>query len=69
MSTSIQEQDLIQRIKELEQRLADIERQQRTIGGWTITPTTLASGNLEINSTIPRILMKKSGQNKLVIEG
>lgn len=129
MSTSIQEQDLIQKIKELEQRLADIERQQRTIGGWTITPSSiqtgdyntnstrylgdnglsvsntfrvdpsgnmtatsanitgtvtatsgtiggwtisadkLASGNLEIDSDIPRILMKKSGQNKLVIEG
>ena len=69
MSTSIQEQDLVQKIKQLEQRVNDLERQQRTIGGWTITPTTLASGNLEIDSDIPRILMKKSGQNKLVIEG
>ena len=31
MSTSIQEQDLIQTIKQLEQRIADMERQQRTI--------------------------------------
>jgi hypothetical protein len=39
------------------------------IGGWTIDTDKLASGNLEIDSNIPRILMKKSGQNKLVIEG
>jgi len=39
------------------------------IGGWTISTNKLASGNLEIDSNIPRILMKKSGQNKLVIEG
>jgi len=45
MSTSIQEQDLIQKIKELEQRLADIERQQRTIGGWTITPSSIQTGD------------------------
>jgi hypothetical protein len=32
MSTSIQEQDLIQTIKQLEQRISDLERQQRTIG-------------------------------------
>jgi hypothetical protein len=31
MSTSIQEQDLIQTIKELQQRISDLERQQRTI--------------------------------------
>ena len=129
MSTSIQEQDLIQTIKDLQQRVNDLERQQRTIGGWKITPSSiqtgnyntngtrylgddglsvsntfkvdpsgnmtatnanisgtvtstagtiggwtistdkLASGNLEIDSNTPRILMKKSGQNKLVIEG
>lgn len=118
MSTNIQEQDLIQKIKQLEQRINDLERQQRTIGGWTITPSSiqtgayntsgkrylgddglsvsntfkvdpsgnmtatsgaiggwtistnkLASGNLEIDSNTPRILMKKNGQNKLVIEG
>lgn len=39
------------------------------IGGWTISSSKLASGNLEIDSNIPRILMKKNGQNKLVIEG
>ena len=33
MSTSIQEQDLIQTIKQLEQRISDLERQQRTISG------------------------------------
>jgi hypothetical protein len=32
MSTSIQEQDLIQTIKQLEQRISDLERQQRAIG-------------------------------------
>lgn len=39
------------------------------IGGWTISTNKLASGNLEIDSNTPRILMKKNGQNKLVIEG
>lgn len=51
MSTSIQEQDLIQKIKELEQRLADIERQQRTIGGWTITPSSIQTGAYNTNGT------------------
>lgn len=51
MSTSIQEQDLVQKIKELEQRLADIERQQRTIGGWTITPSSIQTGAYNTNST------------------
>jgi hypothetical protein len=37
MSTSIQEQDLIQTIKQLEQRISDLERQQRTIA--TISDT------------------------------
>jgi hypothetical protein len=32
MSTSIQEQDLIQKIKQLEQRISDLERQQRNFG-------------------------------------
>jgi hypothetical protein len=32
MSTSIQEQDLIQEIKDLKQRISDLERQQRQIG-------------------------------------
>jgi len=36
MSTSIQEQDLIQTIKQLEQRISDLERQQRTIATTTI---------------------------------
>jgi hypothetical protein len=31
MSTSIQEQDLIQTIKQLEQRISDLERQQRNL--------------------------------------
>jgi hypothetical protein len=35
MSTSIQEQDLIQTIKHLEQRISDLERQQRTIATTT----------------------------------
>ena len=35
MSTSIQEQDLIQTIKQLEQRISDLERQQRTIATTT----------------------------------
>jgi hypothetical protein len=51
MSTSIQEQDLVQKIKELEQRLADLERQQRTIGGWTITPSSIQTGAYNTNGT------------------
>ena len=51
MSTSIQEQDLVQKIKQLEQRLADIERQQRTIGGWTITPSSIQTGAYNTNGT------------------
>lgn len=40
-----------------------------TIGGWTISENKFSSGNLDIDSNTPRILMKKNGQNKLVIEG
>lgn len=36
MSTSIQEKDFIQTIKELQQRVTDLERQQRTIASGTI---------------------------------
>jgi hypothetical protein len=51
MSTSIQEQDLIQKIKDLQQRVNDLERQQRTIGGWTITPSSIQTGNYNTNGT------------------
>ena len=51
MSTSIQEQDLVQKIKELEQRVNDLERQQRTIGGWTITPSSIQTGTYNTNGT------------------
>jgi hypothetical protein len=51
MSTSIQEQDLIQTIKDLQQRVNDLERQQRTIGGWKITPSSIQTGNYNTNGT------------------
>jgi hypothetical protein len=51
MSTSIQEQDLVQTIKELQQRVNDLERQQRTIGGWKITPSSIQTGNYNTNGT------------------
>jgi hypothetical protein len=51
MSTSIQEQDLVQTIKELQQRVNDLERQQRTIGGWTITPSSIQTGAYNTNGT------------------
>lgn len=51
MSTSIQEQDLVQKIKQLEQRVNDLERQQRTIGGWTITPSSIQTGAYNTNGT------------------
>jgi len=54
MSTSIQEQDLIQKIKELENRISNIERQQRTIGGWTITPSSIQTG--DYNTALTRYL-------------
>lgn len=41
MSTSIQEQDLIQTIKHLEQRISDLERQQRTIATETAGTKTV----------------------------
>jgi hypothetical protein len=51
MSTSIQEQDLVQTIKELQQRVNNLERQQRTIGGWKITPSSIQTGNYNTNGT------------------
>lgn len=45
MSTSIQEQDIIQHIKGLEERLRAMERSQRTIGSWTITTTSIQTGD------------------------
>jgi len=51
MSTSIQEQDLIQTIKDLQQRVNDLERQQRTIAGWQITPTALQTGDYNTEDT------------------
>ena len=54
MSTSIQEQDLIQKIKELEQRLSDVERQQRAIGsnsGATVTGPNSVIGISDIVGT------------------
>ena len=46
MSTSIQEQDLIQTIKQLEQRLSDVERQQRAIA--TSTGVSLAGSAIAV---------------------
>lgn len=44
MSTSIQEQDLIQEIKDLKQRLSDLERQQKSV----IINAAASNGNVAV---------------------
>jgi hypothetical protein len=44
MSTSIQEQDLIQRIKDLQQRISDLERQQKSV----IINAAASNGNVAV---------------------
>lgn len=51
MSTSIQEQDLIQTIKQLEQRISDLERQQRTIA----TTTTLGDKAVRVRKNFSTV--------------
>jgi hypothetical protein len=50
MSTSIQEQDLIQTIKDLQQRISDLERQQRTIA--TNTGANVAGDNVSVGEPV-----------------
>ena len=52
MSTSIQEQDLIQTIKQLEQRISDLERQQRNLGS-NVENTAFIDGFGFVSLSIP----------------
>lgn len=51
MSTSIQEQDLIQTIKQLEQRINDLERQQRSLTGEINATSGTFTGSIQSNNT------------------
>lgn len=59
MSTSIQEQDLIQTIKHLEQRVNDLERQQRTIGssGSALAQSPNQASTINLLNTNPFIIL------------
>lgn len=63
MSTSIQEQDLIQKIKELEQRLNDIERRQRSVG----IATFGNDSNVKIDGVNNRILISDGTNDRILI--
>lgn len=63
MSTSIQEQDLIQKIKELEQRLNDIERRQRSVG----IATFGFDSNVKIDGVNNRILISDGTNDRILI--
>ena len=63
MSTSIQEQDLIQKIKELEQRLNDIERRQRSVG----IATFGNDSNVKIDGVNNNIIVSESGIPKILL--
>ena len=63
MSTSIQEQDLIQKIKELEQRLNDIERRQRSVG----IATFGNDSNVKIDGVNNRIFISDGTNDRILI--
>lgn len=63
MSTSIQEQTLIQKIKELEQRLNDLERIQRSMGVATIG----GDNNVKIDGANDRILISDGTNDRILI--
>jgi hypothetical protein len=63
MSTSIQEQDLIQTIKDLQRRVNDLERNQRSIGMATFG----GDSNVKIDGVNNNILVSESGVGKVLI--
>ena len=63
MSTSIQEQDLIQTIKDLQRRVNDLERNQRSIGIATVGGDT----SVTIDGTTGTIRVKNGSLNTIVI--
>jgi hypothetical protein len=82
MSTSIQEQDLIQTIKQLEQRISDLERQQRTIGssGGAVSQSPNQASTINMLNTNPFIILAdplgtpngrglELGQDKISLQG
>lgn len=52
MSTSIQEQDLIQTIKQLEQRISDLERQQKSMTGEVNATSGTFTDTVNVNGTL-----------------
>jgi len=82
MSTSIQEQDLIQTIKHLEQRISDLERQQRTIASSNsaVVQSPNQASTINLLNTNPFIILAdplgtpnarglELSQNKISLQG
>ena len=57
MSTSIQEQDLIQEIKDLKQRLSDLERSQKSV----IINATASNGSVAVYKNVTPLLYEEIG--------
>ena len=71
MSTSIEEQGLIQIIKQLEQRVSDLERQQRTLGSNSGVTVTGPNSIIQIADTIgtPNARGIEISKNKIRLTG
>jgi hypothetical protein len=63
MSTSIQEQDLIQTIKDLQRRVNDLERNQRSIG----IATFGGDSNVKIDGVNNRIIISDGTNDRILI--
>lgn len=63
MSTSIQEQDLIQEIKDLQRRVNDLERNQRSIG----IATFGGDSNVKIDGVNNRIIISDGTNDRVLI--
>jgi hypothetical protein len=63
MSTSIQEQDLIQTIKDLQRRVNDLERNQRSIG----IATFGGDSNVKIDGVNNRIIISDGTNDRVLI--
>ncbi|MGA1048179.1 MAG: hypothetical protein ACO3UU_09225 [Minisyncoccia bacterium] len=63
MSTSIQEQNLIQTIKDLQRRINDLERNQRSIG----IATFGGDSNVKIDGVNNRIIISDGTNDRVLI--
>lgn len=63
MSTSIQEQNLIQTIKDLQRRVNDLERNQRSIG----IATFGGDSNVKIDGVNNRIIISDGTNDRVLI--